>query len=130
MSATAAPSSRSILFLNRVLPPDEGANIGGLGGRLDPFGHDAGADVIVHDPKAIEPAKKRFPSLDFTENLEECLKGADLVLHLTEWKIYREMDPNEIKKIVKTPRIIDGRNMLNRDKWRAAGWDFKGLGRT
>ena len=92
--------------------------------------HDAGADVIVHDPKAIEPAKKRFPSLNFTENLEECLKGADLVLHLTEWKIYREMDPNEIKKIVKTPRIIDGRNMLNRDKWRAAGWDFKGLGRA
>lgn len=91
--------------------------------------HEAGAEVLIHDPKAIEPAKKRFPMLNFTADLDECLRDADLVLHLTEWKIYRELDPNKIKKIVKTPRIIDGRNMLNRDAWSAAGWEFKGLGR-
>lgn len=92
--------------------------------------HAAGADVMIHDPKAITPAKKRFPNLNFTESIEDCVSGADLILHLTEWKIYRELDPDKIKKLVKNPRIIDGRNMLNRDKWRAAGWDFKGLGRA
>ena len=92
--------------------------------------HAAGADVMIHDPKAITPAKKRFPNLNFTESIEECVSGADLILHLTEWKIYSELDPDQIKKLVKNPRIIDGRNMLNRDKWRAAGWDFKGLGRA
>ncbi|MDA2982363.1 MAG: UDP-glucose/GDP-mannose dehydrogenase family protein, partial [Actinomycetota bacterium] len=53
----------------------------------------AGATVTIHDPKAIAPARKRFPALGFSEDIEGALKGADLVLHLTEWKIYRELDP-------------------------------------
>ena len=91
---------------------------------------EAGAKVSVHDPKAIEPAKKRFPELDFKGDIEDCVKDADLILHLTEWKVYRELDPVRIKQLVKTPRIIDGRNTLDREKWRAAGWDFKALGRA
>ncbi|MFM8921962.1 MAG: nucleotide sugar dehydrogenase, partial [Candidatus Nanopelagicaceae bacterium] len=57
----------------------------------------AGAEVIIHDPKAIEPAKRRFPNLKFAESIEECVSGADLILHLTEWKVYRELDPSAIK---------------------------------
>jgi UDPglucose 6-dehydrogenase len=90
----------------------------------------AGADVVIHDPKAIEPARKRFPALQFAESIDECIKNADLVLHLTEWKIYREIDPVKAKSLVKNPIIIDGRNMLDRDKWIAAGWHFRGLGVT
>ena len=90
----------------------------------------AGAIVTVHDPKAIAPAKKRFPALGFSEDIEEALKGADLVLHLTEWKIYRELDPAKMAKLVANPRIIDGRNALDRDAWIAAGWKFRALGRA
>ena len=90
----------------------------------------AGAEVVIHDPKAIEPAKKRFPNLKFAESIEKCVKGADLILHLTEWKIYRELDPNSIKALVKQAKILDGRNALDRDKWRAAGWQFHALGRS
>ena len=90
----------------------------------------AGADVVVHDPKAIENARRRFPVLGFSESIEECVQGADLVLHLTEWKIYREIDPSELLKLVSNPIIIDGRNALDRDKWRAAGWKFRALGRA
>ena len=89
-----------------------------------------GAEVVVHDPKAIEPAKKRFPNLKYAESVDECVKGADLILHLTEWKIYRDLDPIKLKSLVKSPRIIDGRNSLDLDKWRAAGWNFKALGRA
>lgn len=89
-----------------------------------------GALVTIHDPKAIEPAKKRFPALGFSEDIEGALKDADLVLHLTEWKIYRELDPVEMAKLVANPIIIDGRNALDREAWIAAGWKFRALGRA
>jgi UDPglucose 6-dehydrogenase len=92
--------------------------------------HAAGAEVVVHDPKAIGPAKKRFPNLKYAESIEECVTGADLILHLTEWKVYRELDPNALKSLVKQAKILDGRNALDRDKWRAAGWQFHALGRA
>ncbi len=90
----------------------------------------AGAQVTIHDPKAIAPAKKRFPALGFAEDVEVALKGADLVLHLTEWKLYRELDPAKVKALVASPIIIDGRNALDREAWIAAGWKFRALGRS
>ena len=90
----------------------------------------AGAVVTIHDPKAIAPAKKRFPALGFSEDIEGALKGADLVLHLTEWKVYRELDPAKMAKLVANPIIIDGRNALDREAWTAAGWKFRALGRA
>ena len=90
----------------------------------------AGALVVVHDPKAMENARKRFPNLGFAASVQECVKDADLILHLTEWREYRELDPKTLASLVKKKIIIDGRNALDRDKWRAAGWQFHALGRT
>jgi UDPglucose 6-dehydrogenase len=90
----------------------------------------AGATVVVHDPKGIEPARKRFPHLDYAERVTDCVKGADAILHLTEWKEYRELDPSVIGHLVKSKFLIDGRNALDREKWRAAGWRVHALGRT
>lgn len=92
--------------------------------------HAAGAQVTVHDPKGIEPARKRFPNLSYAQTIEECVKDADVIMHLTEWKQYRELDPDSIAHLVKSKFVIDGRNMLDRDKWRAAGWRFHALGRA
>ena len=92
--------------------------------------HAAGADVCVHDPKAIEPARRRFPELVFESDIESCISNADAILHLTEWKIYRELDPVSLKSKVRTPIIIDGRNALDRDRWIKAGWKFRALGRS
>jgi UDPglucose 6-dehydrogenase len=90
----------------------------------------AGAHVVVHDPKGIEPARKRFPNLEYAESINEAVKDSDLDLHLTEWKEYRQIDPVKIASLVKSKIIIDGRNMLDRDLWRKAGWKFRALGRT
>jgi len=90
----------------------------------------AGAIVTVHDPKAIANAQKRFPALKFAEGINNTLKDADIVLHLTEWKIYRDINPGQVKSLVKTAIMIDGRNALDRDAWRAAGWKFRALGRS
>jgi len=90
----------------------------------------AGAQVVVHDPKGIEPARKRFPNLDYAEKVVDAVKGADAILHLTEWKEYRELDPSVIGQLVKGKFLIDGRNMLDRNLWRSAGWRVHALGRT
>lgn len=92
--------------------------------------HAAGAEVFVHDPKAIEPARRRFPALSFESEIESCVANSDAILHLTEWKIYREIDPVSLKSKVRTPIIIDGRNALDRDRWVKAGWKFRALGRS
>ena len=90
----------------------------------------AGASVVVHDPQGIEPARKRFPNLEYQEVITNALKDADLILHLTEWKEYRQIDPQAIAGIVRGKLIIDGRNALDRALWRNAGWKFHALGRT
>jgi UDPglucose 6-dehydrogenase len=90
----------------------------------------AGAHVSVHDPKAIEPARRRFPHLLYSSAIDECVAEADVILHLTEWKMYREIDPSEMKTKVRQAIIIDGRNALDREKWVAAGWKFRALGRS
>ena len=90
----------------------------------------AGATVVIHDPKAMKNAEKRFPVLNFANSIEDCLKDADIVLHLTEWKIYREINPVAVKSLVKNAVIIDGRNSLDREAWQAAGWKFRALGRS
>jgi len=90
----------------------------------------AGAIVVVHDPQGIELARKRFPNLQYQEVVTDALKDADLILHLTEWKEYRQIDPAAIASLVKSKIIIDGRNMLDRTMWRNAGWKFHALGRT
>jgi len=90
----------------------------------------AGAQVVVNDPQGIEPARIRFPNLEYAINVNDALRDADLVLHLTEWKEYRQIDPATISSLVKNKIIIDGRNMLDRELWRKAGWKFRALGRT
>jgi UDPglucose 6-dehydrogenase len=90
----------------------------------------AGAAVVVHDPKGIEPARKRFPNLEYAERVADAVRGADAILHLTEWKEYRELDPSVIGQLVKSKFLIDGRNALDRDKWRKAGWRVHALGRS
>ena len=92
--------------------------------------HTAGAEIVVHDPQGIEPARKRFPTLKYAEVVNDAVKDADLILHLTEWKEYRQIDPAALGSLVKGKVIIDGRNMLDRTLWRNAGWKFHALGRT
>ncbi|WP_030641217.1 MULTISPECIES: UDP-glucose dehydrogenase family protein [Streptomyces] len=87
-----------------------------------------GADVTVHDPEAMDNARKAFPLLGYALTVEDALRGADLVLHLTEWPQFREIDPRRAAALVARPRIVDGRGVLDADRWAAAGWRFRALG--
>ena len=88
-----------------------------------------GAEVVATDPEGIENARRRHPQLDYTSSTQEALRGAELVVLLTEWREYRALDPAVTGRLVAERRIIDGRNVLDVAAWRAAGWQVRGLGR-
>ncbi len=88
-----------------------------------------GAQVTVYDPRAVENARRLFPTLGYADSAIEACQGADLVLHLTEWREFREMDPAALEGVVAQKRIIDARNALDPARWRAAGWTYGSLGR-
>jgi UDPglucose 6-dehydrogenase len=91
--------------------------------------HLQGGEVRVHDPEAIDNARALFPTLDYVYEVEKACERADIILHLTEWKEYRELDPAAVATVVRTPRVLDTRNALDIDLWRSAGWTFRALGR-
>jgi UDPglucose 6-dehydrogenase len=88
-----------------------------------------GASVVVTDPKAIANAAKKWPDLEFADTAEEAMAGAELVLVLTEWPEYTSLDPTAAKSIVAEARVLDGRNCLDAEAWRLAGWHYRALGR-
>jgi UDPglucose 6-dehydrogenase len=88
-----------------------------------------GAVVTVHDPKAMAVARKVHPELEYADSVEEACQGANVVLHLTEWKQFRQIDPAALAALVANPSIIDGRNTLDPALWRSAGWAYRALGR-
>lgn len=88
-----------------------------------------GAEVISHDPEAVETARRLHPQLDYSTSAEEALQGAEAVVLVTEWREYRELDPEATASLVASPVIFDGRNVLEPEAWRAAGWRYTGMGR-
>jgi UDPglucose 6-dehydrogenase len=91
--------------------------------------HLKGADVRVHDPKAIANAKARFPTLSYCDKVEDACRNVDLIVLATEWDEYRNIDPVSFRSIVKVPRLLDTRNAVDREYWSTAGWYVYSLGR-
>lgn len=89
----------------------------------------SGANVHVYDPQGMNNSALRFPRLTYSESAESALRKADLVVLLTEWKEFRELDPTHTASLVNSMAILDGRNVLNVDEWESAGWDFYALGK-
>ena len=88
-----------------------------------------GAQVTVYDPRAVDNARSLFPTLGYADSAVEACRGAHLVLHVTEWQEFREMDPSVLSAVVDERRIIDARNALEPARWRDAGWSYRSLGR-
>jgi UDPglucose 6-dehydrogenase len=88
-----------------------------------------GAVVRVTDPAAGDNIRRSWPQLDVVDSAEEAAERADAVLLLTEWQEFRDLDPAAFGKVVGKKRVLDGRNALDRDRWEAAGWTYRALGR-
>ncbi|GAA2548103.1 UDP-glucose/GDP-mannose dehydrogenase family protein [Winogradskya consettensis] len=90
----------------------------------------AGADVHVYDPEGMANAKTAHPELSYAASLDEAVQDAVLTCVLTEWAEFRTADPVRIGALVRERRVIDGRNCLDGGAWAAAGWRYRGMGRT
>jgi UDPglucose 6-dehydrogenase len=81
-----------------------------------------GAVVHVHDPMAGDTGRKACPELDFADSPQQACAGADLVLVLTEWPEFAELEPERLAPTVRRRVVVDGRGILDATQWRSAGW--------
>jgi UDPglucose 6-dehydrogenase len=88
-----------------------------------------GGEVVLFDPAAMENARRSWPDLTYVDSAVDAVKGADVVLLLTEWQEFRELDPATVGGLVRRKNILDGRNVLDPAAWRSAGWLYRALGR-
>lgn len=88
-----------------------------------------GANVNVFDPAAMEKAKAVLEGVRFCNNLYEACDGSDALIIVTEWNEFREMDLEKIKKLLKIPIIIDGRNIYDPLRMKGMGFRYIGIGR-
>ncbi|TYB48367.1 UDP-glucose dehydrogenase family protein [Actinomadura chibensis] len=88
-----------------------------------------GARVTVYDPQAMANARVAQPSLEYGESALSAARDAHVVLLLTEWAEFRDMEPAALAEAVAERNIVDGRNALDPERWRAAGWNYRALGR-
>jgi UDPglucose 6-dehydrogenase len=95
-----------------------------VAGRISLFG----AHVTVYDPQAIPNARRMWPTLHYADSVMDACRAADVVLVLTEWSHFRDIDPVVLADVVSTPAVLDGRHCLDARAWRAAGWTYRGLG--
>ncbi|MEE1755962.1 UDP-glucose dehydrogenase family protein [Streptomyces sp. SP18CS02] len=91
--------------------------------------HLQGGQVTVYDPKGMDNARRLFPTLGYADSALEAVRGADVVLHLTEWREFQELDPQKLGEVATARIILDGRNALDPVRWREAGWTYRAMGR-
>jgi UDPglucose 6-dehydrogenase len=89
-----------------------------------------GALVTVYDPEAMDNARRAYPDLQYADGVMEAARGAAVVVLLTEWDQFRAIDPVLLGKVVAGRSVVDGRHALDVATWRAAGWDYRALGRA
>lgn len=87
--------------------------------------HAENAHVVIHDPVAMNNAKRAHPELEYAETIVEAASEADLVMLLTDWTEFIDMDPELLSTTVRSRNIFDGRNALTPERWHAAGWNYR-----
>ena len=90
----------------------------------------AGAEVVAHDPVAMHEAERRIgKSIEYAETSYQALEGADALVVVTDWNEYRHPDFARIKAALKTPIIVDGRNLYDARKMTTMGFQYESIGR-
>jgi UDPglucose 6-dehydrogenase len=89
-----------------------------------------GVQVRAHDPKAMDSARMFFgDTVTYAKDPYDALEGADALVIVTEWLVYRNPDFGRIKQLLKRPLIIDGRNLYEPDRMATLGFEYHGIGR-
>jgi len=89
-----------------------------------------GAIVRAYDPRATEKARSVVPNIEYCSSPNEAAQGVDAILLATEWEEFKNLDWDELRKIVARPLVIDGRNMFIPAEMAARGFDYISVGRA
>ena len=90
----------------------------------------AGAHIRAFDPEGLAEAKKLMPDLTYCRNSYETMEGADALVLITEWNEFRALDLERVKNLLKTPTVIDLRNIYKPADMAAAGFFYSSVGRA
>ena len=90
---------------------------------------DGGGKVKAYDPIANKSMQNIFPDLNYVHSWEETCDGVEAMVIMTEWNEFRGMDLKKLKKLMKTPLVLDTRNILSMDKLSEFGFQFDNVGR-
>lgn len=91
---------------------------------------EAGADVVAYDPVAMDECRRRIgDTISYASDIYEAALDADAILLLTEWKQFRLPSWKVLKRTMRTPLVIDGRNIYDADELRAEGFEYTCIGR-
>jgi UDPglucose 6-dehydrogenase len=91
---------------------------------------EASARVQTHDPKATDSARAIFGDrVIYTADPYSAAHGADALLIMTEWLVYRNPDFERVRKLLRRPLLIDGRNLYDPARMTALGFEYHGIGR-
>jgi UDPglucose 6-dehydrogenase len=89
-----------------------------------------GATVRAYDPAAIEKAKRILPEIDYRRNAQAVAKGADAIIVVTEWNEFKQLDLARLKRSMRRPVVVDGRNIYDPAEMRRLGFVYRGIGRS
>ena len=88
-----------------------------------------GAKIKAYDPEAMKEASELLSNVDYCEGAYECIEGSDAVVIITEWNEFRALDMGRIKTLLKTPILVDLRNIYRPESIKAWGFTYANIGR-
>jgi len=89
-----------------------------------------GAVVRAYDPAAIERARAIMPDVEYRRNAQQVARGADAIVIVTEWNEFKQLDMLKLKRLMRRPVIVDGRNLYDPAEMRRLGFVYRGIGRN
>jgi UDPglucose 6-dehydrogenase len=90
---------------------------------------DAGAKIRAYDPQGMEAAAGLLPPIDYAESAYDAAEGADCMVIVTEWNEFRSLDFKRLKRSMKTPALVDLRNIYKRAEIESQGFSYESVGR-
>ena len=122
-------NNKTLAFLGLAFKPNTDDMRDAASLTIIPALQNNGALIKVYDPASMKEAKSLLQNIDYTKNSYDCIKGADALIILTEWDEFRALDMIRVKKSLKSPNIIDLRNIYNPQSMKEYGFNYISVGR-
>lgn len=122
-------NNKTLAFLGLAFKPNTDDMRDAASLTIIPELQNNGALIKVYDPESMKEAKSLLQNIDYTKNSYDCIKGADAMIILTEWDEFRALDMIRVKKSLRSPNIIDLRNIYNPQSMQEYGFNYISIGR-